>query len=267
MGCWNATCMVSGLPIIDGDPIVTFVIIEQRKNSWGSSCYCYGEAGLLSPPIHGEYDDYGGIKNIKMNKELEHTYKFLNENLIPAPGYDLGNDTDNEFHCFEKHDTLEEMLQGTLERGYANIVDKYRMKSGVNITHIKKEVWDHMMTYSDTIMDYRGVSCREFYEKKYQKYTKQLQSLNDLPDDIKIEQARYIHPMNQWDGWHSFPTMLLSKETMIEIMTMNFFLESTRINIRPTTQKGSQTTEMDMHRDLAKLTLTIVDKYHESLDI
>jgi len=58
MGCWNATCMISGLPIIDADPVVAYIIKENVKFSIGSS----PSFSPVSPPIRGMYDNYGGIE-------------------------------------------------------------------------------------------------------------------------------------------------------------------------------------------------------------
>ena len=56
MGCWNGTCGLSGLPIIHGNEIYVFPIVESYRDS-----FCYATA-LYRPsvlPFRAEYNDYG----------------------------------------------------------------------------------------------------------------------------------------------------------------------------------------------------------------
>lgn len=60
MGCWNGTCGLSGLPIIHGQEMYVFPIIESHKGS-----FCYTSA-LYRPsvlPFRAEYNDYGAGEN------------------------------------------------------------------------------------------------------------------------------------------------------------------------------------------------------------
>jgi len=56
MGCWNGTCGLSGLPIISGEEIYVFPIVESYRDS-----FCYSTA-LYRPsviPFRAKYNDYG----------------------------------------------------------------------------------------------------------------------------------------------------------------------------------------------------------------
>jgi len=56
MGCWNGTCGLSGLPIIQGEEIYVFPIVESTSDS-----FCYATA-LYQPtiaPFRAIYNDYG----------------------------------------------------------------------------------------------------------------------------------------------------------------------------------------------------------------
>lgn len=56
MGCWNGTCGLSGLPIIEGEEIYVFPIVESYRDS-----FCYATA-LYQPtiiPFRAKYNDYG----------------------------------------------------------------------------------------------------------------------------------------------------------------------------------------------------------------
>jgi len=56
MGCWNATCGLSSLPIISGEDVYVFPIVESYRDS-----FCYATA-LYNPtiiPFRAKYNDYG----------------------------------------------------------------------------------------------------------------------------------------------------------------------------------------------------------------
>lgn len=86
MGCWNGTCGLSGLPIINSEEIYVFPIIESSRDS-----FCYTSA-LYRPsvvPFRAKYNDYGGGKECSgpalkitlvigmMKRSLSHLKKFI----------------------------------------------------------------------------------------------------------------------------------------------------------------------------------------------
>lgn len=72
MGCWNATCGISQLPIMHRDPIRLFLLGRGTSVTHdGRGGFCY-PTGLWSPiglPFVGTYDDYGGIEDPKQVAE------------------------------------------------------------------------------------------------------------------------------------------------------------------------------------------------------
>lgn len=61
MGCWNETCMLSGLPIFYGEKCYAVMLIENPK--YNHSCYAtnsYIPVAFLS----GTYDDYGSLESV-----------------------------------------------------------------------------------------------------------------------------------------------------------------------------------------------------------
>ena len=78
MGCWNGTCGLSGLPIIDGTEIYVFPIIESYRDS-----FCYATA-LYRPsvvPFRAEYNDYGAGEKCS-GPALELLIDGIRENLV-----------------------------------------------------------------------------------------------------------------------------------------------------------------------------------------
>lgn len=62
MGCWNKTCMISGLHIRAGQKVAVFML-GKKNASFDSFCYpnAYFDPCLL--PFYGEYNDYGSVEN------------------------------------------------------------------------------------------------------------------------------------------------------------------------------------------------------------
>ncbi len=60
MGCWNATCGLTGLPITDNDPVIAMVIQEERIRD-DEPCYPWEMWSPASVIVRGLYDDYGGV--------------------------------------------------------------------------------------------------------------------------------------------------------------------------------------------------------------
>ena len=56
MGCWNGTCGLTNLPIIHGDEMYVFPIVESYRDSFCYSTALYKSSAL---PFRAEYNDYG----------------------------------------------------------------------------------------------------------------------------------------------------------------------------------------------------------------
>ncbi len=65
MGCWNATCMVSRLPITCGTEVVGFILEPRnREPQFNGPIYPTDEYSVLPLPVYGCYNDYGAMENI-----------------------------------------------------------------------------------------------------------------------------------------------------------------------------------------------------------
>lgn len=82
----------------------------------GAGCYSHAEAQLVSHPIFGTYNDYGGIKDIEEDGDNDKLLEFLKKNLIPSEGHKLGVNTDNNYHCFKKEETFLGTLNDSIRR-------------------------------------------------------------------------------------------------------------------------------------------------------
>lgn len=66
MGCWNGTCGISQLPIIEGERVILFPLTKNLRgdNEGGGYCYSDNQYKPISIPIFGTYDDYGKVYNV-----------------------------------------------------------------------------------------------------------------------------------------------------------------------------------------------------------
>lgn len=101
MGCWNETCMVSHLPIYEGDPI-DFVLLACR-NPRLDCCHPDGVFVPVCPPVRGRYDDYGNMENVRCDGvaakllrscgffvRKEETARHVADYVPLVPDYDVG---------------------------------------------------------------------------------------------------------------------------------------------------------------------------------
>lgn len=123
MGCWNGTCMISHLPIMEGDKVKLVVLYGHKKEGiLANGGYCY-PSDILSPaflPIEGVYNDYGGIEDIKKDWNYNVITKFIKEKFKSIK---LDDEEIKDF-------TLENILEG-IGRGNLSIyqeLDKERVK-------------------------------------------------------------------------------------------------------------------------------------------
>lgn len=99
MGHFSHNCKLTGLPITDGTPVVLIVMkhvgrlhdySDESLQKYGHTYQCENETTRLkfNPvwfPIHGEYDDYGGMQNIVNDdntKILEEHYDLTIQQIV-----------------------------------------------------------------------------------------------------------------------------------------------------------------------------------------
>lgn len=107
MGCWNATCNVTNLPIYAGEKIVLIPLAKVKEECEFNVCY---PADVFIPfglPIIGEYDEYGGIEKVQTNEENKRhlmedfNYFYQNSSSIDR-AYKLA-EKDEDFEAFVKN--------------------------------------------------------------------------------------------------------------------------------------------------------------------
>ena len=236
MGCWNNTCSLSGLPIREYDK-VNFVIIANRPSMPTASGFCYsdGYAIPVSFVMTGEYDDYGGVKEVEDDLASKLFLKWFSE------GVKDGSLTvvDDDYYKLNTDATIEQILT-VFERDLVTYNTELYSKDisvnvGINMWH--KSIFDKSTTpsksinldkifeprevyFSDKIMEeFRKESDRIGLTAMKEKYSEELSynmrlSLNDktegfkcipeLPTSDKLEELleRYLNgSFNKYNCW------------------------------------------------------------------
>lgn len=91
MGCWNGTCGISNLPILDGEDVLFHIIINNTNNRRQANTYHYHNDPFipLSFPMIGKYNEYGSVCNIEYNITTSLIARYFNldfDKLLPKIG-------------------------------------------------------------------------------------------------------------------------------------------------------------------------------------
>lgn len=83
MGSFNATCIVSNLPIEAGTPVRFLALTRSRYNEGNEHiCYVGGRWQLRGAPIKAEYNDYGTIENWEDSVTTRLFFKSLDSDAV-----------------------------------------------------------------------------------------------------------------------------------------------------------------------------------------
>lgn len=129
MGCWYGTDALTQLAIKGGNP-VRLILLTPKKGADNKDFVCYSN-DLYDPyglPIRGRYDDYGSIKNIKMDvhaRFLEHYFQSLYAEGKIELSKDFRDDIGGGVSTKDKPKTVDlAKVLGWIERGYVKIGGK-----------------------------------------------------------------------------------------------------------------------------------------------
>jgi hypothetical protein len=176
MGCWNGSCALTNLPIYSGNEIVLIPLFGDAVGHLGE----YHPVGL---PIIGEYDDYGGIENIKNPEIAKVVFNMMTEAVkqgeISVKQDDryckdgVPVDAEQFLECIERGLVMDEK-----RRNYANNV------SEVNYLMMHKSAYDAVIANVNVRVPYEAdYTMRHSYEYTFDRV---LKLKREQPHDSEI---------------------------------------------------------------------------------
>lgn len=221
MGAWNASCMLTRLPIHAREPVAGILLVQKaapRATSMPNEIWT-----PVSPILTGVYDDYGSIEPNGDNWDsLRSRYQSLT-NAGKIQFYD-GHDPLAEVP------SIPELLDITacdpcLRLSWSGYMSQTPMRDSmpqqVTLVLMKQKFYEQALNFSRDLM--------EFYQK-------------DL-----------IEPMPTWGGAFSSPhpiVKMLHKagEDFVSVMALNGFLTRMRMQWGPQSGAGNSNTIMSEHQ-------------------
>lgn len=293
MGSWHGTCGLTQLPIENGDKIVLFPIKKVKGRDREASGYCYQNQlyAPISLPLHGEYDDYGGIKNITRNGDLvfDHLMPFLfNANYNEILDAELSRNRLNE-----NPSGIEELINNyigrnvfkdvgfmmVLENVYTNVLLKSFQENhytdmqqsmnqfitDIDFAHFEPAKAKKRIEELVVLLDNKTMSDQELNEYQLLKcVVSNFLNMSDFP------QYDFLQTFSFYRGYYRvFSKFALQmaktkdhdlKQNLLDFLMFEYVLESTRKSWLPQSGKGSSEAENSYYKIIANTTLATIDK-------
>lgn len=186
MGCWNGTCMLSGLPIHSGDPVAGFLLVINSSGDSQASCYSTTRAAPLTTPIYGAYNDYGAIEDFEPHSELL-AMSCLPLKSMKAIGEDLQEGEESETIDFK---SLEAICSDGAERGTLAINHSYHGERPVGLVLIHRFIFDAVIAKmaQETGWQDKNKNFETLFREEL--LTLKNQATIDLKEQAKIEKIK-----------------------------------------------------------------------------
>lgn len=278
MGCWNATCNISHLPIQYQDKIVLILLINGSNKHTTNTCYATDNFQQFAMPIRGEYDDYGGIKNIETS--------LANENLIKSYQYyqKIEQQGTEQFQEIENCNDFEELVNTLLDN-----TETYYVKSECMFHNTNMHQIDYFMIHED-LYDalISEISQRKPYQKTntikeliFEKYKNAAEKYDKTyPNGISYENhvselllqeltiTLFCHGSYSLRTYHwdimTKEYLQTKNEKILHLAVEKFLfgnvLDLLRMGFHCTSGAGSQSQETKMHYIMASFILNYIEK-------
>ena len=217
MGYWNETCMLTSLPIGMDEPVAALLIVQKRvsrERTEPDDLYA-----PITPVIHGKYDSYGSLKDVKRDTRLS---KMLRDaGCMPL---------------FEQTpDTYESIKNATI----GNVLKLAE----------RQELYLEMGTGLPAMRAY-GMVYLVMMKERFFEHAIDSVSQEYLPREIDAiaRSARFCHGMSA-PLEDAMRKDMLSNKQLRELAALRLFMRRHRKAFVPTTGAGSQT-EVETKRDL-----------------
>lgn len=148
MGCFNHKGNFSNLPITYGDRIVVIVGVRPTKKTYDSQELDTFPPGCsfvpISVPIRGEYNDYGGIKNIDRTPAIDELEKFFGMETTKLVDLVERTCCGCEDQMKDENEIVKEVLKNIL-------IHSYYIDIELTLTYIMEheKIFDHIVSIAN----------------------------------------------------------------------------------------------------------------------
>ena len=191
MGSFNSTCSVSHMTLINQKTSILLLVpgfskdFEEHKSMIASNEGCQTFFSPFGFPIHGQYDDYGYIDNIKRDKNVEMIEEYFGVDIETIIN-NIGDDRDipdelknKEFYLTLAKTYFRSEVLEYLEIGW----DGYELENPVKYTH--SEMLSNILQVIEPRSNKKTLTDTE-RELLYEKMENKNEFVNDLlVNDIK----------------------------------------------------------------------------------
>lgn len=300
MGSWNATCMVSNLPIEYGDDVKVIILKSKRSKTYKEmpeeSSFCYSDT-LYSPlflQFDAKYNDYGAVQDIVENYNTE----IIMDNFRKSSSKIKFEG--NEHNEYTLYDIIEGIERGSLffykklsnfEQSYLSMLSDrddlghikkeleesnkvFFRPSNITFALIRKDIWDEIVDkYKGEFFKPDGFegggkyycTAKDYFNFTYDKF---INKLNDSNDDIfKRKIQTFNSPLKDLNDSYNviFNNNIESiyndiKNDYIELEIIKSFLSTTRKFWTITTGAGSQSTSWNNYKLLSDIVNKVCDE-------
>jgi len=151
MGCFNSKGCFSHTPIVYGDKVVAFIGIAENDKARECDQFAPGMSFTpLTLPIHGTYNDYGSIENVKRTKNVELIEKFFGDKNIESIFEDISR------HEFEFDSFLKEVEDNDRKfychvSGFEDMIKDYDKRYTFELVMEHEDIFYSMLRTNDII--------------------------------------------------------------------------------------------------------------------
>ncbi len=301
MGCWNGTCGITQLPIFSGDPVVVFLLIENRledRVEWAANGHCYSNQywTTRSIQLYGEYNDYGWFE-FDDDWNSRFTLNAFQDDLVEM---DLGENKYHDISVTKKSiNSLEAVGEAIHEdRLFVHSVDlmsNKKMDRAIGTFAVHRRVFDAIVELGIDI--YKGeitvktlLESADEYIKKQREYV-----LSDTFSRMGFDFMIGEHPSNVFSGVFGrgmgefssvngahilyrdkIRTMIIAGATddelkpILEELSKYYIFDSAMGNLRktwmPQAGSGSQADGLDLHKTVMNAALSRIKDYEDDIE-
>lgn len=262
MGCWNETCFLSNLPIVDSDEVKVFILMESKEIKSKPCCHTDNYVPICLP-FDAKYNEYGGVKEVVVSEHTE--YLINNLAIINSDG------TKYIYKSMEQF--IEDIIRGTIKMRHA--FDERTL----TVAYAHKRIYNQITVYSKiTVPQNANKNLQSCLIEKYddiKKYIVDLYKLENSRDTMDMyyhQQKRDFIKDNLYGTGYTnsiyFPCWtLLSSVHILETMLDDFITEfidfiafdmalaKSRIGYLSISGAGSQSTSIAIQKIIAEFIL------------